>query len=278
MAKARIGQNRNSVGGNAEDPQPARQPNSSMHRGYVKSWRKTQDSWIASDPNCLSVFMHLLWDCAYTPRKRSPELTLQAGQSDLTLDQLAQKCGISRDMVRTALKKLEKDSTIRRARIAPRKTLTTIVNWDTYQSPDKKIPSKSPRNPLQIPSPKEVKKGRNEEVNSISSACADGEFEKWYSKYPKKVGKKAAYRAWSKLNASERISAIDAIEDMHRIFDGGSKQFVPNPATWLNAGGWDDDRDEWRRRAKGDQSRAVAKRNNFKVDLADYVGKYEGMD
>lgn len=70
------------------------------------------------------------------------------------------------------------------------------------------------------------------------------EFEQWWAKYPKKVGKKAAQKAFQ--NAQNRPQIDDLLESIDRAMkseqwrkDGG--QFIPNPATWLNQGRWDDE-------------------------------------
>jgi len=70
-------------------------------------------------------------------------------------------------------------------------------------------------------------------------------FEEFWKAYPKKVGKDAAKKAFEKrkpdqamvdamLNAIHFQKASDAWQK-----DGG--QFIPNPATWLNQGRWQDE-------------------------------------
>lgn len=70
-------------------------------------------------------------------------------------------------------------------------------------------------------------------------------FAEFWKTYPKKVGKDAAEKAWNrKVKTPETIKAIlDAVKiqagsDAWKK-DGG--QFIPNPATWLNAGRWKDE-------------------------------------
>lgn len=74
-------------------------------------------------------------------------------------------------------------------------------------------------------------------------ACT-AEFEQWWAQYPKKVGKQAALKAWK--NAQNRPRINDLLAALARACaseqwrkDGG--QFIPNPATWLNQGRWDDE-------------------------------------
>lgn len=70
-------------------------------------------------------------------------------------------------------------------------------------------------------------------------------FAEFWKTYPKKVGKDAAEKAWNrKVKSTETIKAIiEAVRTQAQSDawkkDGG--QFVPNPATWLNAGRWKDE-------------------------------------
>ena len=71
------------------------------------------------------------------------------------------------------------------------------------------------------------------------------EFIEFWSAYPKHVGKREALRAW-KQTKNERPPTADVVAKLNRLAvsdqwtrDGG--QYVPNPATWLRRGGWDDE-------------------------------------
>lgn len=70
-------------------------------------------------------------------------------------------------------------------------------------------------------------------------------FEKFWSAYPKKKSKGDAEKSWKKLSPSnEQIEAILSAIDRAKTSkdwqkDGG--QFIPYPASWLNAKGWEDD-------------------------------------
>ena len=66
-------------------------------------------------------------------------------------------------------------------------------------------------------------------------------FEKFWSVYPKKVGKEAARKAFAKVKApvDTLISAVEAQKSSAQwTKDNG--QYIPNPATWLNQGRWED--------------------------------------
>jgi hypothetical protein len=68
-------------------------------------------------------------------------------------------------------------------------------------------------------------------------------FEAFYAAYPRKVKPKDARKAWDKLKPDDALQAriLSAIGQQRKSpqwqKDGG--QFIPYPATWLNAGEWD---------------------------------------
>lgn len=70
-------------------------------------------------------------------------------------------------------------------------------------------------------------------------------FERFWSAYPKKVGKDAAAKAFAKRKPDDALLAtmLTAIE-RQRASPAWTKddgQFIPNPATWLNQGRWQDE-------------------------------------
>lgn len=70
-------------------------------------------------------------------------------------------------------------------------------------------------------------------------------FDQFWQAYPKHVAKKPARRAWDKLHVDTDLLAkiLAALawqkrtDDWQR--DGG--RYIPNPATWLNGGRWEDE-------------------------------------
>jgi hypothetical protein len=70
-------------------------------------------------------------------------------------------------------------------------------------------------------------------------------FDTFWAAFPKKVGKDAAWRAWQKRRPDAGLLAqmIAALDWQCRqdgwLREGG--RYVPNPATWLNAGRWQDE-------------------------------------
>lgn len=89
--------------------------------------------------------------------------------------------------------------------------------------------------PLQSPSPTPVQ---------IPSG-SDQRFAQFWAAYPLKVGKKPAAKAFRKLHVSDALLeimlaaiAVQRASERWRKNDG---QYIPNPATWLNAARWEDE-------------------------------------
>jgi hypothetical protein len=88
---------------------------------------------------------------------------------------------------------------------------------------------------------------RREETDScaFSKRECDADFDEFWSAYPKKRSKEAALKAWKKLKPGKQLKEqiIEAVNkqakdpEWHR--ENG--QYIPYPATWLNAGGWQDE-------------------------------------
>lgn len=78
-----------------------------------------------------------------------------------------------------------------------------------------------------------------------SSVCAS-DFERFWSAYPKKRNKETARKAFKKLKGVSIDTLLEAIEkqkcSQDWLKDGG--QYIPYPATWLNAGGWENEETE----------------------------------
>lgn len=69
-------------------------------------------------------------------------------------------------------------------------------------------------------------------------------FTEFWEAYPNKKGKKAALAAWKKAKVTkelhERILAAIRLQKTGRQWKKDNGQYIPNPATWINQGRWDD--------------------------------------
>lgn len=84
--------------------------------------------------------------------------------------------------------------------------------------------------------------GRESKKTPSSPATPSMEFDTFWAQYPRKIGKEAARRAFAKAmkkTTAEKIAA--GVEALRIQVAGKDQQFTPHPATWLNAGRWDDE-------------------------------------
>ena len=66
-------------------------------------------------------------------------------------------------------------------------------------------------------------------------------FEDFWTRYPRKVGKLAAWREWRRINPSPDVQAQIAIALEWQCPLWDDPQFVPHPRTWLHQGRWMDE-------------------------------------
>lgn len=104
----------------------------------------------------------------------------------------------------------------------------------------KHLLSDVPENPIQS----NLESESNPNPTSTQSTLKD-RFETFWTNYPKKRSKGQAEKAWAKIKPDEQLTGeiLSALERAKTSADwqkdGG--QFIPYPATWLNAKGWEDD-------------------------------------
>ena len=80
----------------------------------------------------------------------------------------------------------------------------------------------------------------NKDITPKAPKGAD--FETFWLNYPKKVGKDAARKAFSRVKVPVE-TLLTAIEQQKcsRQWQEDGGQYIPNPATWLNQGRWQDE-------------------------------------
>lgn len=70
-------------------------------------------------------------------------------------------------------------------------------------------------------------------------------FDLFWSAYPRKIAKAAARKAWEKTKGSRpelnTLLVALATQKCSAAWTRDGGQFIPHPATWLNAGRWDDE-------------------------------------
>ena len=86
---------------------------------------------------------------------------------------------------------------------------------------------------------------QTEESKKEAQTLLQKRFDLFWAAYPKKVGKKAAQKAWknAKVN-TDLFDKIMAAVGRARTTDQWQREngrYIPNPSTWINQGRWDDE-------------------------------------
>ena len=78
----------------------------------------------------------------------------------------------------------------------------------------------------------------------ILSAKQERRFAAFWEHYPKKVGKQDAQRAWKRIDPDDELTdrILHAVEEAKQKDSRfREERYTPHPASWLNAGSWEDE-------------------------------------
>ena len=173
-------------------------------------------------------------------------------------DQLAKEGSEGRGAVLTALKELRTIGYLHlhRIRLDDGTFRSEQVVYDTpwiastdsgsdtpessYRTPDNRTPDSSTS--LQEPRARTENKKTTLAHASVSTTTP-AEFDRFWSTYPRKVGKGAARNRWTRMSAGDRKAALDAAEHHAARWsrERTEVRFIPHPATWLGQQRWLDD-------------------------------------
>ena len=105
-----------------------------MKTGYVSIYRDIMKWEWYKDTTVKSIFLHLILRANHIEASCKGQI-IKRGQLITSQERLAEELGLSRQQVRTGLKKLEKTEEIT-ILSANKGTLITVNNYDLYQSND----------------------------------------------------------------------------------------------------------------------------------------------
>lgn len=248
-----------------------------MNSGYIKLFRSLLKWEWYDDINTCRLFIHLILTANYKDTKWHG-VDIPAGSRACSIRSLANETGLSERMVRTSLNRLKSTHEVTQT-IKPKFSIISIKNYSEYQSCDTVCDTQATQsrhsNNTQATQSKESKEReesknippiipprgeqgerltvempRGADVKSADHSTtpvskSDKRFARFWAVYPKKVGKGAARKSWDKIKPSDDLTArmIAAVRQQAQSDqwrrDGG--QYIPNPATWLNQGRWDDE-------------------------------------
>lgn len=215
--------------------------------GWIRIWRKLQDDriWTTEPFTRGQAWVDLILLANHEDgffRVRGVRVEIKRGQVGWSEVSLSKRWKWSRGKVRRFFFEIEKND----LKIVQQKnnvcTLITIINYDTYQTNGTANGTTDGQQTVQqTDTNKNDKNVKN--VKKEKDICAF-DFETFWVAYPKKRSKGQAEKTWLKIKPDKDLlqkilSAIENAKESHDWKKDGGK-FVPYPATWLNAKGWED--------------------------------------
>ncbi len=244
--------------------------------GYIKLHRRLKEWEWYSDSNTARVYIHILLSVNYKDSRHCGEV-IKKGSFFTSYECLAGELRISVKSVRTALKHL-KDTGEIDVKTARRGTIITVMKWEMYQGWENEmdILEDMDEDKLDIQTAgkgqaegtqradkrqakgslgatdKNIKKERIEEIytpltpqEGEGTSVQEERFEQVWKEYPKKVAKQYARKAWNRIKPDEELfeKMLKALREQKKSeqWQKENGRFIPNPATWLDGGYWENE-------------------------------------
>jgi len=157
---------------------------------------------------------------------------------NMSINSLADRNSVGRDQIRTAIAELEQFGYLTREQSREDGKFSETI-WRTSDPIEKPLSENSTTvNPTTKNTITKKNNLKNNE-RTYSDFGIQNDFDSFWNNYPKKVDKGAALRAFRK--ACKNFQAIDIIAGARAYAEDPNlpeKQFIKNPATWLNAEAW----------------------------------------
>ncbi len=153
---------------------------------------------------------------------------------NMSINSLAQRNNVGRDQIRTAIQELEEFGYLTREQSREDGKFSETI-WRT--SDPTEIPLSENSTTVNPTTKNTITK--EDQIKNNERTYSDSQFEEFWNLYPKKVDKGAAIRAFRKASKTEDLALV--IEGAKRYAEDPNlpdKQYIKNPATWLNAESW----------------------------------------
>ncbi len=218
-----------------------------MHRGYIKIWRKIEDSFLMNDPDAIWLWIRLLLKANHKPTEfmfNSKIMTLNRGQVLTGRKSLVDKHKISESKVYRLLKTFENEHLIEQQK-TNLYSIITIVCYDQYQSSEqlseqpvnnKRTTSEQPVNTYNT-----LKNDKNIIIPADKQELMNQKKENFdyaWNLYPRKIGRKDALKHFmAQVNSEEEwnclLKGIESYKsDIERL--GTKEQYVKHGSSFFN--------------------------------------------
>lgn len=184
-------------------------------------------------------------DVAVCSGRNQQIIRLEPGQLTYSVRYLAKAWRWSDKRVQRFLSALQLDQSVT-TQTTTGQTVITLCNWSKYQRPDFEATTQT-ATPTTTATTTNNKEGKEKKEYTPQNEPAG--FSDWYAAYPKKKQPQAAKRAYAKVIGGNLISESDLLAKTQAFAASWSdkpqdqRRFIPYPASWLNAGSYDDELD-----------------------------------
>lgn len=212
-----------------------------VHRGIEDHWLWKKKPF---SPGQVWIDMILLANHKETKLPfKNKIVTIKRGEFIRSQRQLAKRWGWNRSKIQRFLVLLENDSMIERKpnRKANHITLCNYTEMQELRTKNEpKVNQKRTGSEPRVNLNKELKNVKKEKKEKDNAHF----FEIFWKVWPRKIAKKDAKKAWVKINPNQILldKILDAVETAKEGWD--DPQFIPYPASWLNAERWEDEEPE----------------------------------
>lgn len=243
-----------------------------MAGDWIRLHRKLLESAVFSDDWLLKLWVWCLLRASYCDRQIGG-FTVPAGSFVTGRFAAADELNVSPSKWYRGIHQLASLGMISLS-ASQERTIVTVCNWATYQSesavreqqPDsnrtaseQQVNNERTASEQQSDTREEGKEGKDNTPKAPKGAsngyCQS--FEEWWSAYPKKSGKEAAFKAWTKAGKQLKVKMVADAKDVAAFLlrlcqayaaarADQDPQYTLNPKTWLDQGHWDDDQTTWK--------------------------------
>lgn len=199
--------------------------------GYVTVKRSIRDWGWYHDPKVFTLFMHLLIDANFKDTEWEGR-TIQRGQLVTSIALLSADTGLSRQEIRTALRKLGGSGEVRSTSLG-RWTILTVCNYDSYQELQPGINTEATRYQPGINTPNKNKGIKEEGNKDIYTSDKRGAADRLYAMYPASVvradGNRVSLRSGKDKDKLIRLLSTHSEEELSNII---KRYLAENPGAY----------------------------------------------
>jgi hypothetical protein len=232
----------------------------SSDQGYILFQRGHRDHPLFQEPDKLGAWLWIMLSAAHTARvvitTNGERVPLEPGQLTFSIRFLANRWGWSENKLKRFLAAIARDQLVTvgtAAGATTGQTIITICNWlEIQRRTSQATTATTTARTTATNTATTTKKKQLKQLERDSALKTEPEgFQDWYSIYPKKKQPEAAKRAFTKVVGGNLI-ALPLLLERTRAFAAATnwvalsehdRKFIPYPASWLNAGGYNDEPD-----------------------------------